>query len=171
MAAGSGPGRFTFDLLNNLNVTLAGGGGGSAGNPIFVELSDGTNPVGTAANPLSVAASEETSTIFNGKTALVPTFATVQVSSSGDNTIVSATGGKRIRVLSCCLIANAAVNVKWRTSTGPTDITGLGYFAANGGYVKPFSPVGWFQTGVGDSLILNLSAAQAVGGEIVYVLV
>jgi hypothetical protein len=32
-----------------------------------------------------------------------------------------------------------------------------------------YNPVGWFETGSGLSLDINLSAAVAIGGELVYV--
>jgi hypothetical protein len=131
-----------------------------------------TNALPAGANLLGqVSATNETSTVFNGTTALTPTFAAISASSSGANTIVTATGGKRIRVLRWSITANGAVNAKWQTSTGPTDLTGLRYmtqFASAGG---AYCPVGCFQTGVGDSLILNLSGAVAVGGELTYILV
>lgn len=70
MAAGSGPGRFTFDAANNLQVTGGGGGGGdvniteilgspvSFANALPVELSDGTNPLGVTGNPILVAGAQ-----------------------------------------------------------------------------------------------------------------
>jgi hypothetical protein len=38
----------------------------------------------------------------------------------------------------------------------------------NGGIVLPFNAGGWFQTAVGDSLLINLSAGVAVGGSLSY---
>jgi hypothetical protein len=118
-----------------------------------------------------VSTSAETATVYNGTTALTPSFATVVASASGATSIVSAVASKRIRVLAVQLVANAAVNVKWQSHTTPTDLTGLAYLAANGGYVLPFNPVGWFQTNSGEQLDINLSGAVAVGGCVVYVTV
>ena len=126
-------------------------------------LAAGTNLIG------KVSASLETSTVYNGTTALTPKFAAVAVSSNGNNTIVSAVNPKKIRVLAVQLIATGAVNVKWQSGAGGTDLTGLAYLAANGGYVLPFNPVGWFETGSNTLLNLNLSASVAVGGSITYV--
>ena len=53
----------------------------------------------------------------------------------------------------------------------PTDLTGLAYLTANGGYVVPYYGGGHFQTLSGESLDLNLSAAVAVGGWLVYGLI
>src|SRR6202008_673460 len=66
VANDSGPGKFTFDVSTGALLTTSGGGGGTQnvnitqvngrpvamGNPLPVELSDGTNPFGTNANPL-----------------------------------------------------------------------------------------------------------------------
>jgi hypothetical protein len=62
----TGPGNFSFNNTGELRVTSGGGGGTSdvniieilgnpvaLNNPLFVELSDGTNPFGTQTNPLS----------------------------------------------------------------------------------------------------------------------
>lgn len=67
MANQSGPGQFTFDQVTGALLTTGGGGGSSdvniaevGGNtvglnhPLPVELSDGTNALGTDANPLVV---------------------------------------------------------------------------------------------------------------------
>lgn len=97
--------------------------------------------------------------------------APIAVSSSGDNTIVTAVAGKKIRVLGYVLVANAAVNTKWKSGAG-TDKTGLLYNAANGGVSAPVvgdpSEVFWFETAAGEALVLNLSGAVAVGGHVVY---
>lgn len=104
-------------------------------------------------------------TIVAGVTDL---FAVLSASSSGDNDIISAVASKRIVVRALLLTVNAAVNAKWRTSTGSVDITGLAYMDAKGGYVLPYNGSGWFQTAAGDKLQLNLSGAVAVGGMLVY---
>jgi hypothetical protein len=122
----------------------------------------GTNLIG------KVSASHETSTIYNGTTALTPKFKVISCSSSGNNEIVAAVTGKKIRVLAWDVSPSDIVNFKWRTAS--TDITGL-YYAANAGngVSKPFSPVGYFETASDEALNLNLSAAEAVGGSLVYV--
>lgn len=96
--------------------------------------------------------------------------AIVAESSSGDNEVVAAVTGYKIRVVQAFVMAAGAVNAKWKSGSG-TDLTGLGYPAANGGYVLPFSPAGWFETASGQALNLNLSSAVAVGGVIGYQLV
>lgn len=115
------------------------------------------------------AASSETGSVYNGATALTPKFAPIAAASSGNNTVVAAVSGKKIRVLAVQLISSGTVNAKWQTAAGGTDLTGLAYLVANAGYVLPFNPVGWFETAAGALLNLNLSAAIAVGGSVTYV--
>lgn len=117
----------------------------------------------------AIASNLATDAIMNGLTALTPKFAKITASSSGATTIVSLVSSKKLRVLAWSLVCNAAVNVKWQTHATPTDITGLYYFAANGGISRPFSPVGYFETVAGEALDINLSGAVAVGGSLVYV--
>jgi hypothetical protein len=137
-----------------------------AGAATDASLTNGNQRVG---GTVTAAASAETGTVFSGTTALTPLFALVAVSASG--TVIPLVAAKKIRVLAMQLVAAAAVNVKWQSHVLPTDLTGLAYFAANGGYVLPFNPVGWFQTIAGEALDINLSASVAVGGSITYVTV
>ncbi len=106
----------------------------------------------------------------NNGTLVIPKFAAISAASSGNNTLVTAVTGKKIRVLAFSLMASGAVNAKFQSGTGGTDLTGLKYFAAAGaGISQPFNPVGWFETASATLLNLNLSGAVAVGGELVYI--
>lgn len=143
-----------------------------------VEIKNGTDDTRAvvSANGLLVdvgrvqgGVSLESSSMYNGTTALTPKFAVISASSSGNNTIVAAVTSKKIRVLGYVLVANGAVNVKFQSAAGGTDKTGLLYLAANGGVASNFSPVGLFETVAGELLNLNLSGAVAVGGHLVYV--
>lgn len=104
--------------------------------------------------------------VYQGTSVITPKFGVIACASSGDNAIVAAVAGKRILVLQYNYMANGTVNAKWRSAT--TDISGLAYLIANTGKVVPYSPTGWVKTATGEALNLNLSAAQAVGGELVY---
>lgn len=122
----------------------------------------GTNLIGR------VSASHETNTIYNGTTALTPKFAVIAESSSGNNEVVAAVTGKKIRVISCFVSPSDAVNFKWRSAS--TDITGLHYAAnAGNGVSLGWNPNGHFETASDEALNLNLSGAVAVGGSVVYV--
>jgi hypothetical protein len=111
------------------------------------------------------------SIVAGGTASAAALFAPIAVSASGVTNILAAVASKSIRVLAVQLVANAAVNIKWQSHVTPTDLTGLAYLAANGGYVLPYNTAGWFQTIAGEALDINLSAAVAVGGSIVYVTV
>lgn len=126
-------------------------------------LQAGTNLIGR------VSASDETSTLYAGTTAITPSYAVISTSASGASTVVSAVTSKKLRVLNYTLVANGAVNVKFQSSSGPTDKTGLLYLAANGGVSSPDSPRGLFETAAGSSLNINLSGAVAVGGHLSYI--
>lgn len=96
-------------------------------------------------------------------------FASVSVSTSGDNTIVTGVTGVKIKVLSVLLVASGTVSVKWVSNT--TDLTGAMPLVANSGFVLPASSPGqghYFETAVGQGLKLNLSSAVAVNGHISY---
>lgn len=167
---------------NPLQVSLANTGANATA--VKVDNSGVTQPVsnaGTFATQATlqagtalvgkVSASAETSTIYNGTSALTPSFATIAASTSGASSLVGAVTAKQIRVLGLAVMANGTVNVKFQSHTTPTDETGLFYLIANTGFVLPYNPLGWFQTVAGEQLDINLSGAVAVGGCLVYVAV
>lgn len=117
----------------------------------------------------NVGVAHQTDVIMNDTTALTPKYAVIDAASSGDNTIIPAVASKNIRVLSCGLVASADVTVRFEDGAGGTALTGQMQLAANGGFVLPFNPVGWFETSDNTLLNLELSAATSVGGCIQYV--
>ncbi len=131
--------------------------------PSGAALGAGTNLIG------KISTSMEASTIYNGTTAVTMGFGTISTSSSGATTIQALVSSKQIYVTSLALVANAAVNVKFQSHVTPTDLTGLFYLAANGGFVLPFNQYGWFRTVSGEALDINLSGAVAVGGCFTYI--
>lgn len=162
-------------IYNSTPDTLATGKAGalqmttSRGLHVSLRNEDGT-PVSaaTAANTDSITAKLATDALQNGLTAVTPKFAVIQASAVGNNTIIAAVTSKKLRVLAYNFIANGTVNAKFQSGAGGTDLTGLKYCVANSGICAPFNPVGWIETASGALLNLNLSAAIAVGGEIVY---
>lgn len=81
---------------------------------------------------------------------------------SGDNTIIAAVTGKKIRVLSFWLSPASAVNAKFTSST-TTDLTKLIYMAnASIPVVFPMNEAGWFETVAGELLGMNLSGSVIV---------
>lgn len=99
--------------------------------------------------------------------------AAIAASSSGDNTVVPAVAGKRIRVIAGHLSFSGNVNAKWKSGAS-TDLTGLYYGAAATQVPLAATPEGvggmrfHFETAQGEALVLNLSGATAVGGHVAY---
>lgn len=103
-----------------------------------------------------------------------PKFAAIAAASSGDNTIVAAVTGKRIKVISYVVVAAGAVTAKWKSGAG-TDLSGAMSLAANGGVsmAPPGAPTGrraghLLQTASGAALVLNLGGAVSVAGHVSY---
>jgi hypothetical protein len=91
---------------------------------------------------------------------------------SGDNTIVAAVAGKRIRVLSLlAVMTGTAVTIRFESGAGGTALTGQMQPSAGGGFVLNHNPYGWFETAAGALLNMELSGAQSVDGCLTYVLV
>ena len=117
-----------------------------------------------------VAAGGITNAIYNATTALTVNFTAVITSASGSTMVVASTNAKQIRVVALQLVSQSAVNVQWQSGTsGSVNITGAEAFAANGGYVLNYNPVGWFQTIVSESLWVSLSGTSLVGGSLTYI--
>jgi len=96
-------------------------------------------------------------------------FAVIDAATSGDNTLVAAVAGKKIRVVSLWLIAAGTVNTRFESGASGTALTGQANLTAQAGYVLPFNPTGWFETAAGALLNLELSAAVSVDGSLSYV--
>jgi len=94
--------------------------------------------------------------------------AVIDVAGSGDNTLVAAISNTRIRVLAAFLVTAGAITVRFESGAGGTALTGQMNIAANGGFVLPFNPAGWFETNAGQLLNLELSGAVSVDGCLVY---
>lgn len=98
-------------------------------------------------------------------------FVAVQAAVSGNNTLIAAVAGRKIRVLAAVLVATTAVTAKFQSAAGGTDISGAMPLGANGTLVLPLNTAGWFETASGALLNLVLGGAIAVAGSITYVLV
>lgn len=147
--------------------------GGDATNGLDVDVTRlpalvaGTALIGT------ISASDETGTIYSGTTALTPKFAAIAAASSGNNTLLAAVASKKIRVLQMMVMAAGTVNIYFTSGAGGTVIFGGSTnkinLVASTGFVLPYSPVGWFETGSNTLLNANLSAAVAISGGFTYV--
>jgi hypothetical protein len=99
-------------------------------------------------------------------------YAAVAAAAAGDNTLVAAVTGKRIRVLALALVASGGANsARLESAAGGTALTGVMDIGDNGQLVLPYNPAGWCQTVAAELLNLELSAATAVAGALAYVTV
>lgn len=96
-------------------------------------------------------------------------YAAISAASSGDNTIVAAVTGKKIRVINYALVATTAVTVAFESGAGGTALTGDMSIGATGGIVAPDADSGWFETAAGALLNMELGGAVQVSGHICYV--
>lgn len=100
-----------------------------------------------------------------------PLFETIDDEVDGNNTIVAATAGKKIRVLAAVLVSAGTTTVQFQSGAGGTALTGAMTLAVNSGFTLPFNPVGWFETAAGSLLNLANTENISVDGCIVYQLV
>jgi hypothetical protein len=94
----------------------------------------------------------------------------INISNSGDNTIVAAVAAQKVKVLGLLVVASGDVNLTIKSGAG-TSLSGAIPLAAKGnGFVLPVSLVGYhlLETAAGAALVFNLSGAIAVTGAIVY---
>ncbi len=110
----------------------------------------------------TIAAKISTDAIMNGNTELLPKFVCISGATSGNNTILAAVTGKKIRVLAIAISFSGAANAKFQSGATGTDISKLFYGVASTQVVLPFNPCGWFETASATLLNMNLSAAVAV---------
>ena len=75
--------------------------------------------------------------------------------------------------LALAIVAGAAGNIYFQSAAAGAVIfggsTNLIKLAANGGFVLPFSPVGWFETDAGELLNLNASSTGPFSGGLAYI--
>lgn len=88
-----------------------------------------------------------------------------------NSTIVAAVATKKIRVLSCVLVATAAVTARFESTSGGAALTGVMPLAIDGQLILPYNPHGWFETVAGELLNLELGASLAVDGVLNYDLI
>ena len=97
-----------------------------------------------------------------------PKYAVIDHNGNGDNTIVAAVTGQKIRVLAMFLISGGTVTVRFESGASGTALTGQMSLIAQAGWTLPYNPVGWFETAAGALLNLELSAGVSVDGCLVY---
>lgn len=93
---------------------------------------------------------------------------TINDSASGDNTIVAAVTGKKIKVYAICIVSSGTVAVKFKDGAG-TDITGPMALTAQVGFSFAVAPPAFLlSTSAGNAFIMNLGSAVEVDGWIAY---
>lgn len=97
--------------------------------------------------------------------------AVIDDATSGNNTIVDAVAGKKIRVYDVVLIAADAMTVRFESGAGGTALTGQMTVGAGSGFAPGFNPMGHFETAAGDLLNLELSSAVSADGWLMYGLI
>ena len=100
-----------------------------------------------------------------------PRSVVIDHAASGDNTLVAAVPGKKIRVLSFLLVSAGTVTVRFESGASGTALTGQMTTAVNSVIAAPYNPGGWFETAAGALLNLELSGNVSVDGVLNYVLV
>lgn len=107
--------------------------------------------------------------IANSITGFTPKYATIAHGNSGDNEIVAAVTGKKIRVIAVMMIAQGSALARFESGAGGTALTGQLDLKKNTGFSLCASAWGWFETAAGQALNLELSAATTVDGMLVYI--
>lgn len=93
--------------------------------------------------------------------------ALVNTTAAGDVQVVAGRPGRAIRVHSLALTAGGATVIKVKSGSA-NDLSGPLTLGANGQIVRPFATDGYYDTVPGQGLLLNSSAAVAVGGDVTY---
>jgi hypothetical protein len=107
--------------------------------------------------------------VVSAPTSAAVKWAVIDHATSGNNTIVAAVTGKKIRVLQVVLISAGTVNARFESGADGTALTGQMNLIVNSGFTLPYSPIGWFETAAATLLNLELSAAVSVDGVIAYI--
>lgn len=181
----------TISGTNYIPVVLAASGTNGSAVPsrtIQIGGSDGTNirTIKTSATgvvsvdgsavtqPVSgtVAVTQSTTPWTVEQSSTLPvTIATVGITaaSSGDNTVIAGVAGKKIYVFAWNISFSGTVNAKFTDGAAGTLVSGLYYGIVNAGGGNAVTPPYYLWSGTaGNALVLNLSAAVAVGGSVSY---
>lgn len=98
-----------------------------------------------------------------GETTLLS--ATIDISSSGDNTIIPGVTLQVIRVFRIFAISPSSVVVTPKDGVGGTEFTGP---LTLGSFVLDFDGESWFTCSAGNAFVLNLGTAVQVSGRVFY---
>lgn len=104
---------------------------------------------------------------FSSLTTARLTSASIDVASSGDNTLITGVTGQTIRVWRLFVVVDAAVNLIFKDGAS-TNLTGTMVMTASGAITLDFDSEPWFVTSAGNAFILNLSGAVGARGRVYY---
>ena len=96
--------------------------------------------------------------------------ASINISTSGDNTVITGVSGQVIKVYKLFLVVNAAVNLIFKNGAS-TNLTGTMNMLANGSVTLDNNHVNdppWFVMSSGNGFVINLSSGQQVSGRVYY---
>jgi hypothetical protein len=107
--------------------------------------------------------------LADGRPALIK-YAIIDAASSGNNTLVAAVTGKKIRLLSVmAVMTGTAITIRFESGADGTALSGQMTPSQGGGFVLPFNVGGWLETAAGQLLNLELGGAQSVDGMLSYI--
>lgn len=123
---------------------------------------------GTYGNPSAVGFASD-KIWAGGATASTPKFAFANIAASQtDSSVVAAVTSKKLRVLAVyCVAGGTATTITLQSNA--TAKSALFANAANGGFVLPFNPVGWFETASGEALKATTGSGSTTGIGVVYI--
>ena len=98
-------------------------------------------------------------------------FALISAAGSGDNTVVAAVTGKRMRIIGIHMVAAAAVVARFESAAGGTALTGAMSMIVGVPFTA-YNPLGLFEQDVVSELLnLELGGAVQVSGWLTYLLI
>ena len=98
---------------------------------------------------------------------VAPSSSSIDVSTSGNNTLIAAVTGQIIRVYQIFIVFNGDVNIIFRDGAS-TGLTGTMNMLSNGTFVLDYSGRPWFTTASGNAFVLNLSGAVQASGRVYF---
>lgn len=104
---------------------------------------------------------------LNGKSVSDPIYLEINSAAAGDLLVVAADANNKIRIISAFLYVSATNTLTFKR--GNTSIVGPILLDSKAGFVLPYNPMGWQQTGLNEALNLNIQNASQVSGVVVVV--
>ncbi len=151
------PGNVEPDLASIAASLVLLGGTVSAG---AVQIDTQLNLM-FAATAASLTVKLATDSIFDGTVLTMPVFGSLNIPSATSAGLIPAVSGKSIRVLGFMVVPDSDGTFKWVNSTD--DLTGAFDIMANTPFSVPFSPAGWFESGINEPLNALTTTAAIAG--------